>query len=194
MKKLLVAALLLAVNAFAQSGYQQQLDEGRVYRACLSKSIQITSGSAGVKHVDSVFVQFGNHSASAVLDTFALADGGSLTTAGFTAGRVPIYNKDMVIDFVLSNTGSLATDSLQVKIYAIDLDGNVLYNDYCWASFATPPAYSTSVATLAWTSLRRYRASFNGAFGKGTGGVLILLDVNDATSSHYGVMTLRVWL
>jgi len=188
--KTIFTILILAVCAFGQQ-YNNVIDFGQLHGYALTKTIQVTSGSASVKDVDSVYVQFTGRYNVPVIDT--LANEATITAGGFTAGRTPIWGGTLEIDFYIDNT-DLATDSLQVKVYALDLDGNVVYNDYCWASFATPPAYVTAANVLSWTTLRRYRASLTGAFGKGTGGLLILIDANDATDAHYGVMYLRVWI
>jgi len=127
-----------------------------------------------------IWVQLPGKRNGAQIDT--LATGGSLPAIAWQS-RDALWNGYMIIDLNITNN-DLVTDSLSVKVTALDEDGNSIANDYSYATFGTAPGNSTGASYFDWTSGTTYRADFTGAFGIGTFGFLIEISANDAVSGH----------
>lgn len=185
MKKLiLLMVIALCAPVFGQ--YTNTVEWGPMHSTPLEVEFYAHADSLA----DSLVVQFYGRSGEAWADT--LEGRQTIASTKWEADRVVLWSGYCEIDVVIDNT-DLVTDSLQVKVYGLDEDGNVRSNDYVWLDFGTPPAYNTSVKTLDWTDGVLYRASLTSAFGKGTYGFLIVVDVNDETN-HYGNMTVKIYL
>lgn len=128
-----------------------------------------------------IWVQLPGKRNGAQIDT--LATGGSLPASDWQSDRGALWNGYMIIDLNITNN-DLVTDSLSVKVTALDEDGNSIANDYSYATFGTAPGHSTGASYLSWTTATTYRADFTGAFGIGTFGFLIEVSANDAVSGH----------
>jgi hypothetical protein len=198
MKKLFIVLFIL-ILCFPLVAQQPTLSFGPWHGLPIEKQFQITSGVQSTIDKDSIFVQFpskgGNLLAAynyggIISDT--LTSGETISNAGWQPGREVLWTGFCEVDLSITNT-DLATDSLQVMVYALDEDGSVRVNDYVYLDFSTPPTYSTSASTLSWTSTYNYRGSVTGAFGLGTFGLLFIINSNDATSSHTGVGTLKIY-
>lgn len=112
--------------------------------------------------------------------THWITNKGNIVWSGYLRIQIDITNTDLV------------TDSLEVLVYGLDVNGNIISNDAFYSDFTTPPSYNVAVQTLDWTSAVKYVSQFYGAFGEGVAGILIILDINDETEAHTGVGNLKV--
>ena len=185
MKTILIISfliLVLSITSYAQR--VSMVDLWTRHGKQLSQSYEMTSDK-----IDSVIVQFaGSVNKEVSIDT--LVTGAAISTVWSDKGDI-MWNGYLRIQISIANI-DLATDSLQVSVYALDKDGNVISNDYVYCEFAVPPSWDDTVVTLDWTSAVNYVADLSGAFGEGVGGILICPDLNDETGSHLGVGTLKV--
>jgi len=185
MKKLLF--LLLIATALNAQTYQNIFDNV-LHGAPLSISFHILSGTQTAVDKDSVWIQFPTRTAAGKIDTLANE---SITTSGFVAKTQTIWNGHARVSITITNV-NLATDSLQILVYALDQNGVAIANDYVYCNFGTPPDFSIGVVTKSWTTAKKYSAMLTGAFPIGTHGLLFILNINDATANHTGTILFEV--
>ena len=182
-----ILGILFLVLVLFVTGYAQRVDMVDLWTRHgkqLSQSYQMTSDKT-----DSIIVQFaGSVNKETTIDT--LVTGEAISTVWTNKGDI-MWNGYIRIQLTITNT-DLATDSLQVIVYALDKDGAVVSNDYVYCGFTTPPSWDEAVQTLNWTTAIEYVADLSGAFGEGTGGILLCPNLNDATGGHYGTGVFKI--
>ena len=168
MKRVLFALLFMASVVSAQQPVEALTIHNIPARF---DSIKIVSASTDL---DSLLLMLPTQYAGMSLDTL----GDETVSTAFTRGNPVVWDGIMEVDFWIVNT-DLVTDSLEIKVFAVDHGGNVLNNDYIWLQFATPPSFSTGQKILSWTDGVHYRAKITSAFGIGTYALLFIIDPND---------------
>jgi len=192
---LLALCLLITSSLFAQTPVMVY---GPLHTKPLTITVQVESGNQTGLNMDSVVIAFPRklpRGGGAWIDSLADASGAGEAVSDIWTQRdiaaEVVWSGYLEIDIILTNVDLGATDSLQIKAYAIDYDGNVVTNDVVYLDFGTPPSYSVAAVVKSWTTAVMYRASLTGAFGLGTYGVLLEINVNDVTASKTGSLVIK---
>ena len=183
MKKWIVLLLILVARYVL--GQQAIYDVGPVHKTPLSITVPVTGDSTV-----SVWVQFPGRGGDEGGKIDTLAYGETVATGGWDTDRAVYWSGELEVDVKITNV-DLATDSLQIRAYSLDKDGATISNDHVDCDFGTPPTYSETTKANGWTTATLYRSSLTAAFGKGTFGILFVIDMNDATTGHTGTMIFK---